>query len=70
DIFGATPCNAALKLVIPRQTSMVTGLNAPMLVKALTHCAHSTDLARFTETVQQAGINGILAFTEPPDGGA
>ena len=68
DIFGATPCNAALKLVVPQQTSMVTGLNAPMLIKALTHSAHSADLARFTETVKQAGINGILAFSETPSG--
>lgn len=68
DIFGATPCNAALKLVVPQQTSMVTGLNAPMLIKALTYSAHSTDLAQFTETVKQAGINGILAFSETPSG--
>ena len=68
DIFGATPCNAALKLVVPQQTSMITGLNAPMLIKALAYSERSTDLASFTETVKQAGINGILAFSEMPNG--
>ena len=35
DIFGATPCNAARKLVLEGKVAMLTGLNAPMMVKAL-----------------------------------
>lgn len=67
DIFGATPCNAALKLLVPHRIALITGLNAPMLVKAITHSKQSENLDEFVETVKQAGISGIIAFTESPD---
>ncbi|MCG7658038.1 PTS sugar transporter subunit IIA [Wielerella bovis] len=64
DIFGATPCNAAMKMIVPQQSAMISGLNAPMLIKAMSYAPKETDLIAFTETVKQAGINGIMAFTE------
>lgn len=64
DIFGATPCNAAMKLVVPQQSAMICGLNAPMLIKAISYSAQSTDLNEFVEKVKQAAIDGILAFTQ------
>lgn len=64
DIFGATPCNAAMKMIAPQQSAMISGLNAPMLIKALTYSAQANDLHEFIEQVKQAGINGIMAFTE------
>lgn len=64
DIFGATPCNASLKLIIPEQSAMITGLNAPMLIKAVSYSTQSTHLAEFTEKVKQAGLQGIMVFTE------
>lgn len=65
DIFGATPCNAAMKLVRPPRTAMLTGLNAPMLVKAVSHSAQAQDLAAFAETVREAGANGIMLWDKP-----
>lgn len=64
DIFGATPCNAALKLIEPQRSAMVTGLNAPMLIKAINHAAQYDNLAEFARMVQQAGLNGIMVFTD------
>lgn len=63
DIFGATPCNAAMKMVSP-QSAMISGLNAPMLIKAVNYSTQSSQLGDFVELVKQAGINGIMAFTK------
>lgn len=67
DIFGATPCNAARKLVLEGKVAMLTGLNAPMMIKAIQYSPHADDLVKFTQSVKTAAINGILDITTPPD---
>ena len=67
DIFGATPCNAARKLVLEGKVAMLTGLNAPMMIKAIQYSPHADDLVKFTPNVKAAAINGILDITSPPD---
>lgn len=62
DIFGATPCNAAMKLLCSDRCTLLTGLNAPMLIKAVSRAACTDDLDAFTTCVYQAGIDGILSF--------
>jgi PTS system ascorbate-specific IIA component len=37
DIFGASPANLALKLLIPGRIEGVAGVNLPMLLRALTY---------------------------------
>ena len=37
DIYGATPCNLASKLLQPGRVEGIAGVNLPLLVKALTH---------------------------------
>lgn len=64
DIFGATPCNAALKLISTHHCTIVTGLNAPMLIKAVSSAAKYNNLTEFTQLIRDAGINGIMMFTE------
>ena len=66
DIFGATPCNAARKLIIEDKVAMLTGLNAPMMVKAIQYAPSATDLSAFTHSVKTAAIAGILDITTPP----
>lgn len=68
DIFGATPCNAARQLVESGKTAMLTGLNAPMMIKAANHAPCARDLAEFTRTVKEAAVNGIIDITAPPEG--
>ena len=67
DIFGATPCNAARRLVVPQKVAILTGLNAPMLVKAVQYSAAAEDLAAFTEAVREAAVGGIIALTVAPE---
>ncbi|MFP5073632.1 PTS sugar transporter subunit IIA [Neisseria sp. WLZKY-1] len=67
DIFGATPCNAARRLVVPQKVAILTGLNAPMLVKAVQYSAAAEDLAAFTEAVREAAVSGIIALTAAPE---
>jgi hypothetical protein len=64
DIFGATPCNAALKMIAAHKFSMISGLNAPMLIKAISYYPQYTDLVEFTQLVKQAGLDGIMSFTQ------
>jgi PTS system ascorbate-specific IIA component len=37
DMFGATPANVAMKLLRPGRVEGISGLNLPMLVRALTY---------------------------------
>ncbi|MBQ1837429.1 MAG: PTS mannose transporter subunit IIA [Neisseriaceae bacterium] len=63
DIFGATPCNIAQKLFhCGKKIALLTGLNAPMAIKAIQYAPQKNDLKAFSEEVKQAAINGILLF--------
>jgi len=37
DIYGATPANVALKLLVPGRVEGIAGANLPMLLRALTY---------------------------------
>lgn len=37
DLFGATPCNVAQRLVLGPRVRLVTGVNLPMLLRAVTY---------------------------------
>ena len=43
DIFGATPCNVAQKLADGVKTKLVTGMNLPMLLRAVCYRAEPLD---------------------------
>lgn len=59
DVFGATPCNAAQKLVDGQNSKLVAGVNLPMLLRAVTYRGESLDamveraLAGGTQSVMQ-----------------
>lgn len=67
DIFGATPCNAARRLVRENKSAILTGLNAPMMIKAIQYSPAAEDLAAFTESVREAAVKGIFAIMSAPD---
>lgn len=67
DIFGATPCNAARRMVREGKSAILTGLNAPMMIKAIQYAPGAVDLTQFTEEVKEAAIRGIFAITSAPD---
>ena len=62
DIFGATPCNVAQKLVDGVSTRLLTGINLPMLLRAVSYRQEPLDalvaraLAGATQGVMQVAI--------------
>lgn len=62
DIFGATPCNVAQRLVDGVKTRLLTGINLPMLLRAVTYRREPLDalvtraLTGATQGVMQVAI--------------
>ena len=62
DIFGATPCNVAQKLVDGVNSRLLTGINLPMLLRAVSYRHEPLDalvaraLAGATQGVMQVAI--------------
>jgi PTS system mannose-specific IIA component len=60
DVFGATPCNAALRLADGPHVKVITGVNVPMLWRTLCYANEPLDdlvgraLAGATQGVMQA----------------
>ena len=65
DLFGATPCNVAQKLVDGVHTRLVAGLNLPMLLRAISY--RHEPLEMLVNRVISGGTQGVLAVaTTPP----
>ena len=43
DVFGATPCNVAQKLVDGIHSKLIAGVSLPMLLRTVTYCAEPLD---------------------------
>ena len=67
DIFGATPCNIARKLITSPDVMLLTGLNAPMMVKAIQYSSLREDIHVLTKEVKNAALNGIMLLTYEPE---
>jgi mannose PTS system EIIA component len=65
DVFGATPCNVAQKLVDGVQSKLIAGVNLPMLLRAVTYRKEPLD-ALLTRSVA-GGTQGVMqvAVTAP-----
>jgi mannose PTS system EIIA component len=70
DVFGATPCNVAMRVAEGPQVRVVTGVNVPMLWRALGYRHES--LAKLVDRAVAGGVQGIvqLAPTRPQVQGA
>lgn len=58
DIFGATPANLAMKLIVPGRVQGVAGVNLPMLLRVLTH--RDKEMAVLVARAVAGGRDGIL----------
>ncbi|MDR0275890.1 MAG: PTS sugar transporter subunit IIA [Burkholderiaceae bacterium] len=58
DLFGATPCNVAQRLVKERPCQLVTGVNLPMLLRALTYRHES--LEELAQRAFDGGSQGVM----------
>ncbi len=62
DVFGATPCNVAQKLVDGVHTKLITGVNLPMLLRTVSYLHEPVDalvaraLVGATQGVMQVAI--------------
>jgi PTS system ascorbate-specific IIA component len=60
DLFGATPCNIARQLHQPGRVEGVSGVNLPMLLRAVCHSNKS--LAEAVQKALESGRNCILTI--------
>lgn len=64
DVFGATPCNIAQRLVQGRTSArLVSGVNLPMLLRAVSYRAEPLDLL-----VQRAVVGGTQGVMQVASG--
>jgi PTS system mannose-specific IIA component len=58
DIFGATPSNLALKLLEPGRVEGLTGVNLPMLIRALTYREKGMEI--LLQRARDGGRDGVF----------
>jgi PTS system ascorbate-specific IIA component len=58
DLYGATPCNLALKLVDRGRVEVIAGVNLPMLVRAFTYRTRGMDT--LVRKAISGGCEGVL----------
>jgi mannose PTS system EIIA component len=58
DLYGATPCNLAIKLAQPGRVEVVSGVNLPMLVRAFTYRTKGMDT--LIKKAISGGCEGVL----------
>jgi len=64
DVFGATPCNVAQRLVAGRAAQLVAGVNLPMLLRAVSY-RHET-LEAVAARAVVGGTQGVMAVAAAP----
>ena len=64
DIYGATPCNLAVKLLDPGHVEGIAGVNLPMLVRAFTYRTKGMDT--LIKKAVSGGCEGVLHVETDP----
>ena len=58
DIYGATPCNIASRLLVPGRIEAIAGVNLPMLVRAFTY--RDKGMETIIKKAISGGCDGVL----------
>jgi len=58
DIYGATPCNVASRLLQRGRVEGVSGVSLPMLMRVLTYCGGG--LEALVEKARSGGTEGVV----------
>jgi mannose PTS system EIIA component len=58
DLYGATPCNLAVKLAKPGRVEVIAGVNLPMLVRAFTY--RTKGMETLVKKAISGGCEGVL----------
>ncbi len=61
DIYGATPGNIALSLLVPDSVEGISGVNLPMLIRALTY--REQGLMVVVDKALSGGTEGVIHMT-------
>jgi PTS system ascorbate-specific IIA component len=64
DIYGATPCNLACKMLAPGRVEVVSGVNLPMLVRAFTY--RTKGMETMIKKAISGGCEGVLRVEVDP----
>ncbi len=64
DVYGATPCNTVCKVIASNSVEAISGVNLPMLLKALTY--RDQGMARLVEKAVSGGQAGIINIQAEP----
>jgi mannose PTS system EIIA component len=64
DIYGATPSNIAARLLVPGRVEGVSGVNLPMLIRALTYREEGA-LPALIDKALSGATEGILRMEQP-----
>jgi PTS system mannose-specific IIA component len=59
DLFGGTPCNLSLSFLQDGRVEVVTGLNLPMMIKAI-NSRSDHDLGSLAKSASEAGRDNIF----------
>jgi len=62
DIFGATPCNVASRLLERGRVEGVSGVNLPMLMRVLTYCGGG--LESLVAKARSGGTEGVVHMND------
>ena len=64
DIYGATPCNLACKLLQPGRVEGLAGVNLPMLVRAFTY--RTRGMETIVKKAVSGGCDGVVHIEADP----
>jgi PTS system ascorbate-specific IIA component len=64
DLYGATPCNLAVKLRVAGRVEAIAGVNLPMLVRTFTYRSKSMDV--LIKKAVSGGCEGVVHVAAEP----
>jgi len=64
DIYGATPCNLAGKLLTPGRVEVIAGANLPMLIRAFTY--REKGMETMIKKAVSGGCEGVIHIEADP----
>lgn len=67
DVYGASPSNTATQLVEPGRVAVLSGVNVPMLLRALSYRGESLDV--LCQKALDGGMRGIVCTKTLPEKG-
>jgi len=65
DMYGATPCNLAARLLRPGRVEGLAGVNLPMLIRALTY--RDQPLEKMISKAISGGCEGVVRMPQPEE---